>query len=96
MNQRDLRVGIAQQLKSINDDAGAFVAGLLSDDIPQDEQITFALRLVRLAEHSLRQPRRRAYVNHRTSLCAVQRGSFPTEPGSSRPDPSKPTLTRTI
>ncbi|WP_239395056.1 hypothetical protein [Frankia sp. CiP3] len=96
MSRRNLRMGIAQQLKGITGDAGTFVAGLLSDDIPQDEQITFALRLVRLAEHSLRQPRRRAYVNHRTSLCAVQRWSFPTEPGSSRPDQSKPTLTRTI
>lgn len=51
MNRRDLSMGIARQLKDINDDAGAFVAGLLSDDISGDDQITFALRLVTLAEH---------------------------------------------
>jgi hypothetical protein len=51
MDRRDLSMVIAQQLKEINKDAGAFVAGLLSDDISPDDQITFALRLVRLAEH---------------------------------------------
>lgn len=51
MDRRDLSMGIVQQLKDITGDAGAFVAGVLYDDISQDEQITFALRLVRLAEH---------------------------------------------
>jgi hypothetical protein len=47
----DLNMAIAQQLKAITGDAGAFVAGVLSDDISRDDQIVFALRLVRLAEH---------------------------------------------
>lgn len=51
MNMHDLNMAIAQQLKAINNDAGAFVAGVLSDDISRDDQIVFALRLVRLAEH---------------------------------------------
>ncbi|MEU0521902.1 hypothetical protein [Streptosporangium sp. NPDC006007] len=37
---------IVQQLKDINTDAGQFVAGLLSDDISHEDQLTFALRLV--------------------------------------------------
>jgi hypothetical protein len=49
MNLHDLNMTIAHELKAINDDAGAFVAGILSDDIGRDDQITFALRLVRLA-----------------------------------------------
>ncbi|BBJ39979.1 hypothetical protein SSPO_026970 [Streptomyces antimycoticus] len=48
MNMHDLNIAIAQQLKAITGDAGAFVVGLLSDDISKDDQITFALRL---AEH---------------------------------------------
>ena len=51
MDRRDLNMGIVQQLKDITGDTGQFVAGILSDDISQDEQIIFALRLVRLAEH---------------------------------------------
>ncbi|WP_410641225.1 hypothetical protein [Amycolatopsis sp. lyj-346] len=43
-------MSIARQLKDINNDAGAFVADVLSDDISRDDQIVFALRLVRLAE----------------------------------------------
>ncbi|WP_254710442.1 hypothetical protein [Streptomyces lunaelactis] len=43
-------MNIVRQLKDINNDAGAFVAGVLSDDISRDDQIVFALRLVRLAE----------------------------------------------
>ncbi len=49
MNERDER--ILTQLKGINQDAGAFVAGILSDDISRDDQIVFALRLVTLAEY---------------------------------------------
>ena len=41
MDRRDLSMGIAQQLKDINDDAGAFVAGLLSDDISWEDQIDY-------------------------------------------------------
>ncbi|SCF71856.1 MULTISPECIES: hypothetical protein [unclassified Streptomyces] len=51
MDRRDLNMGIVQQLKDITGDTGQFVAGILSDHISRDEQITFALRLVRLAEH---------------------------------------------
>ncbi|GLZ30652.1 hypothetical protein Lesp02_28410 [Lentzea sp. NBRC 105346] len=51
MNRHDLSMGIVRQLKDINNDAGQFVAGILSDDISKEDQITFALRLVRLAEH---------------------------------------------
>jgi hypothetical protein len=51
MNMHDLDMSIAQQLKTITGDAGAFVAGILSDDVSRDDQIVFALRLVRLAEH---------------------------------------------
>lgn len=51
MDRRDLGMSIVRQLKDINNDAGQFVAGVLSDDISKEDQITFALRLVRLAEH---------------------------------------------
>ena len=51
MDRRDLDMSIVRQLKDINNDAGAFVAGVLSDDISRDDQIVFALRLVRPAEH---------------------------------------------
>lgn len=50
MNVHDLNMAIAQQLRAINADAGGFVAGLLSDDIPEEEQIAFAHRLVDVAE----------------------------------------------
>lgn len=55
MDRHDLNMGIVRQLKDITGDTGQFAAGILSDDISQDEQITFALRLVRLAEHIKRQ-----------------------------------------
>lgn len=51
MDRHDLNMSIARQLKDINDDAGEFVTGVLSDDISREDQIVFALRLVRLAEH---------------------------------------------
>lgn len=51
MNLHDLNLSIAAQLRAINGDAGPFVAGLLSDDISREDQLTFALRLVQLAEH---------------------------------------------
>lgn len=51
MDRHDLSMGIVRQLKDINNDTGQFVAGMLSDDISREDQITFALRLVRLAEH---------------------------------------------
>jgi hypothetical protein len=51
VDRHDLDMSIARQLKDINNDAGAFVAGVLSDDVSRDDQIVFALRLVRLAEH---------------------------------------------
>jgi len=46
----DLNMAILDQLKQITQGAGAFVAGVLSNDISRDDQIVFALRLVRLAE----------------------------------------------
>lgn len=49
MDRRDLSMAIVQQLKDINTDAGQFVAGLLNDDISREDQITFTLRLVRVA-----------------------------------------------
>ena len=42
MNRHDLNMAIAQELKVINDDAGALVAGILSDDISWEDQITYA------------------------------------------------------
>ncbi len=47
----DLEERILIGLKHISRDAGEFAAGILTDDISRDEQITFALRLVVLAEH---------------------------------------------
>lgn len=47
----NLEEKILTGLKDINRDAGEFVTGILTDDISRDEQITFALRLVVLAEH---------------------------------------------
>lgn len=45
----DLAELILLQLKSINQDVGKFVAGVLSNDISDEEQIAFASRLVDLA-----------------------------------------------
>ncbi len=42
---------ILEELRSVNNDTGQFVAGILSDDLSRDDQIAFALRLVVLAEH---------------------------------------------
>lgn len=49
MNQHDLNMAIARGLKDINQASGNFIAGVLSDDISKEDQITFALRLVDLA-----------------------------------------------
>ena len=49
MDQHDSAMSILDQLKGINQDAGAFAAGILSNDISKDDQITFAIRLVDLA-----------------------------------------------
>jgi hypothetical protein len=46
----DLDELILMQLKGINEEAGPFVVGILNDDISRDEQISFAHRLVDLAE----------------------------------------------
>jgi len=46
----DLTELILLQMSSINQDAGGFVAGLLSDDLTHDQQISFGHRLVDLAE----------------------------------------------
>jgi hypothetical protein len=47
----DLDELILMQLKGIGKDVGAFIAGMLSNDLARDDQRLFALRLVRLAEH---------------------------------------------
>jgi hypothetical protein len=47
----DLEERILIGLKDINRDVGAFATGILTNEITRDEQITFALRLVVLAEH---------------------------------------------
>ncbi len=44
----DLAELILLQLKSINNDAGQFTAGVLYNDISHEEQIAFAARLVDL------------------------------------------------
>lgn len=46
----DLTRSICEQLTEINKEAGAFVAGILSNDISRDDQIKFAHQLVDLAE----------------------------------------------
>ncbi|MFD8611979.1 hypothetical protein [Streptomyces sp. NPDC059631] len=51
MDRRDLTVGIVQQLRDINTESGLFVAGILQGDIDREDQLAFALRLVRLAAH---------------------------------------------
>lgn|GEM_PF-5391898 len=50
MSSRDLTMAILTQLKELNDRTGEFIAGLLSDDLSDDEQIAFAHRLVDIAE----------------------------------------------
>jgi hypothetical protein len=44
----DLAELILLQLRSINQDAGQFVAGVLSNDISEEEQTVFATRVVDL------------------------------------------------
>lgn len=46
----DLNMAILDQLNSISRDTGSFVAGMLSNDISRDDQLLFALELVRLAD----------------------------------------------
>ena len=49
-DMEDLTELILLQMSSLNQDAGGFVAGLLSDDLTRDQQISFGHRLVDLAE----------------------------------------------
>lgn len=49
VDAHDLNMSILDQLKGINNDAGAFAAGVLSNDISKEDQIDFAIRLVDLA-----------------------------------------------
>lgn len=46
----DLTELILLQIKGLTKDVGGFVAGLLSDDLTHDQQISFGHRLVDLAE----------------------------------------------
>jgi len=46
----DLDELILTQLKNINKDAGQFAASILSDDISQEAQLSFAHRFIDLAE----------------------------------------------
>lgn len=46
MDTHDTTMAILDQLQSITRDAGAFAAGVLSDDCSRDDQIGFAMRLV--------------------------------------------------
>jgi len=46
----DLTELILLQVKGLTKDIGGFVAGLLSDDLTRDQQISFGHRLVDLAE----------------------------------------------
>jgi hypothetical protein len=46
----DLTELILLQIMSINKDTGGFIAGLLSDDLTKERQISFGHRLVDLAE----------------------------------------------
>jgi hypothetical protein len=50
VDSRDLTMAILAELRDVNNQSGAFVAGLLSDNIGEDEQIAFAHRLVDAAE----------------------------------------------
>lgn len=50
MDRDDLNMQIVAQLKAINKDSGGFVAGLISNDLPEEDQIAFAHRLVDIAE----------------------------------------------
>jgi len=49
-DMEDLTELILLQMSSLNQDAGDFVAGLLSDDLTRDQQVSFGHRLVDLAE----------------------------------------------
>lgn len=49
MDARDRDMSIVRQLKDINQESGAFGAGVLSDDLSKDDQIDFAIQLVGLA-----------------------------------------------
>jgi hypothetical protein len=49
VDPHDLNLSILDQLKAINNDAGAFAAGVLSNDISRDDQLDFAVRLFDLA-----------------------------------------------
>jgi hypothetical protein len=46
----DLTELILLQIAGINKDVGRFIAGLISDDLTHDQQISFGHRLVDLAE----------------------------------------------
>jgi predicted DNA repair protein MutK len=49
MDAHDTTMSILDQLQSITRDAGAFAAGVLSDDLSREDQIGFAVLLVDLA-----------------------------------------------
>ncbi|MGH3696962.1 MAG: hypothetical protein ACRDRX_23785 [Pseudonocardiaceae bacterium] len=49
MDQHDSAMSILDQLKGINQDVGAFAAGVLPNDISKEDQIAFAACLVGLA-----------------------------------------------
>jgi hypothetical protein len=50
MSDHDETMSILRELKDISNATGDFVAGVLGDSLSYEEQVTFALRLVRLAE----------------------------------------------
>ncbi|MBX7268810.1 hypothetical protein KIF24_24175 [Micromonospora sp. Llam7] len=50
MSGHDETMAILRELKDISNASGEFVTGILEDSLTYDEQINFALRLVRLAE----------------------------------------------
>ncbi|MDQ3275201.1 MAG: hypothetical protein M3Q39_09295 [Actinomycetota bacterium] len=50
MNDHDQTMSILQELNDISNATGEFVTGVLEDSLTYEEQITFALRLVGLAE----------------------------------------------
>jgi len=54
----DLNELILLQIKSITNDLGSFVVGLLSDDLTRDQQLSFGHRLVDLAELILKRANR--------------------------------------
>ena len=49
MDIRDLNMSILRQLLRVNNDAGAFATGILTNELSKEEQINFACRLVDLA-----------------------------------------------